>query len=539
MEYPQQQKAKLERLPRVILAIPDDDGFRDLGDALHRAGFIPHRTPTAETTALAVTYRSPVAVFLDASLVASAGFRFFDSLRLVAPGIPVIVIADAADEELRLRALTLGAEDCLARPFAPQEAVLRLRRALDRRQVVRDLGSRREEAAGRIERDKSDIGALRAQLHRSVTLLQRAVDFHQRLEPGGDAAGLQALFLRNLSVQIGVDRLVYLGPSHTDASWFTARASWGIPQRLTERMRIPARGELVKLLEATGSPFALDRVRGLPGLRLESGILAAGGFGACVPLLQKGGVFGLIALGEMRTGGAPDDERLRLAHFLSSALVPTLSAQDRWSRERHISAETLRFLVSCLEARSPYLRGHSLRVARLAEGIGLRLGMSDSELSRLTTSALLHDIGRFEVDVAFWSKEGPLGPEDWKLIRRHPGEGARILGEASWPEPVLDAVRYHHERWDGSGYPRGLHHQAIPWNARIVAVADAMEALTSPRPQRPARSPAEALDLIRSVSGADYDPAVVDLLEIADGAGDETEDDGPGTRDDVQLSIES
>jgi HD-GYP domain-containing protein (c-di-GMP phosphodiesterase class II) len=220
----------------------------------------------------------------------------------------------------------------------------------------------------------------------------------------------------------------------------------------------------------------------------------------------------VLLLGEGKAGGVPDEETLRLAQFLASSLVPTLAAQNRWAEDRHVSAETLRFLVSALEARNPYLRGHSQRTALLAERIGMRLGMKGAELSRLTTAALLYDIGWFEINAAFWSKEGPLGPEDWKLVKRHPEEGARILTEASWPESVVAAVRHHHERWDGTGYPQGLRQQAIPWPARIIAVADALEALTRPRAHRPALSLADALRLLRDESEIQFDPNVVDVV---------------------------
>jgi putative nucleotidyltransferase with HDIG domain len=508
---PNAKETKLEQTTRVVLALPDEDWARELAESLHRAGFVPHRAPSPETASLAVVYRNPTAILLDASFIETAGFRFFDSLRLKAPDVPVIVLADATDEQVRLKCLTLGAEDCLVRPFAAPEAVLRVRRAVERRRVLRELTDTKTEADNRSRQDRLDMGILRNQMRRSVTLLQRAVDFHQRLEPDGNEATLHALFLRHLSVQTGVDRLAYLAPSHRGGSWMAACASWGVPTRLTDRIRIPAGGELAGLLKTTALPLVVDRMASFPGLRLELGILSAGGFTACVPLLQKGELFAIILLGEGRSGGAPDEETLRLCQFLGSALVPTLAAQSRWTAERHISAETLGFLVTALEARNPYLRGHSERVAALAEGIGVELGMKGAELSRLTTAALLHDVGRFEIDAALWSQKAPLDENDWELIRQHPDAGAAILEDASWPAEVVAAVRHHHERWDGSGYPSGLSGQSIPWLARILAVADALAALRSPRPQRPALSRGEVLEVLAQDRGSRYDPYVVDV----------------------------
>jgi putative nucleotidyltransferase with HDIG domain len=338
------------------------------------------------------------------------------------------------------------------------------------------------------------------------------VEFHQRLEPAGNGQDLEARFLRHLAVQTRIDRLAYLTPVHSASSWLGVRASWGLSQPLAERLRLPAAGELVSLLEATGRPLLVEPLGSLPGLRLEAGLLAAGGVRACVPLLLKGRLLGILLLGEMEGGGTPDEETLLSAHLLASALAPALAADQGWAEERRLTSRTLGVFVSQLEERSPYLKGHSLRVSRLAEGIGEQMGLGGVDLSHLATSALLHDIGRFEVDAAFWSKEEPLTSEDWKLIRRHPDEGARLLADADWPEPILGAVRHHHERWDGSGYPAGLRREAIPFHARILAVADALDALTSPRPHRPALLRGDALRVLHEDSGRRYDPEVVGVV---------------------------
>jgi putative nucleotidyltransferase with HDIG domain len=506
---PNAKETDPRKKPRVVLALPDEDWARELAESLHRAGFVPHRAPSPDTASLAVLYRNPAAVFLDASFIATAGYRYFDSLRANAPDVPVIVLTDATDEHVRLKCLTLGAEDCLVRPFNAAEGVFRVRRAVQRQNTLRELADTKAEATNRSRQDRADMGILRNQMRKSVTLLQRAVDFHQRLTPDGNEATLQALFLRHLSVQTGVTRLAYLAPSHEGASWMSACASWGVPTRLTDRIRMPAGGELARMLQMTALPLVVDRLASFPGLRLELGIVSAGGFTACVPLLQKGELFAVLLLGEGRSGGAPDEETLRMCQFLGSALVPTLAAQSGWTAERHVSAETLGFLVNTLEARNPYLRGHSQCVAVLAEDIGKQLGMQGVELSRLTSAALLHDIGRFETDAALWMQTEPLDDEDWKMIRRHPEAGAAILEAASWPEEVVAAVRHHHEHWDGGGYPSGLRGQSIPWLARILAVADALEALRSPRPQRSALSEEEALETLSGDSGSRYDPHVV------------------------------
>ncbi len=503
---------------RVVLAVPDGEWADAISEAFARAGYRPHRCPSPEAATLALSYRDPSAVILDASFIQAAGFRLLDAVRIAAPGVPVIVTADAKDEQLRLKSLVLGAEDCLARPCSGQEAVIRVRRALDRRQAVSRLRDDKDSIADQTEALKRDLAELRTQLKRNVTLLERAVEFHQRLDPGADPASFQRTVLRHLSAQLSVDRLAFLSPAHEGAAWFVTHAWWGVADRLADRIRVHAHGDLASLLEGAGTPLVVERLSQVPAVRVEVGILAAGGFTAALPVLQKGKLLGIVLLGEGPGGGAPDGETLRAGQFLLSALVPVFISQERWTRERHVSAGTLGLLVTHLEARDPYLRGHSLRVARLAEDIGLRLGMDGDDLSLLTVSALLHDVGRFEVDVELWSKMAPLTVSDWRLIRRHPEDGVRLLTEASWPDRILAAVRHHHERWDGGGYPAGLAGEAIPLEARILAVADSLEALTSPRAYRPARSQAEALRMVRSDAGAKFDPELAESLLLEAGA---------------------
>ena len=514
MARPESKNEKSEATSmRIVLALPDSSWADELVQAFIRAGFLPHRTPTAETAALAVGYRNPLAVIVDAELLDTSGFQLLDGFRRQGTGTPVVVVAPENASQLRLKSLLWGADDCVARPCAPQEAVLRVRRLIESRKTLAKLEYARRVAEEQSEGNRADARALREDLRRNAILLQRAVEFHRRLSPTGDRVALELQLLRHLSIETGVDRLAYLTPRHSDASWLVTQASWGMPRRLADQLRLPAGGELATLLKTGGVPLVVDRVRLHPPLRLELGILAAGGFKACLPVLLKNELLAVVLMGESKTGGTPSDETLRLAHFLVSAMGPTLAAQERWARERHITAGTLGFLVATLESRSPFLTGHSARVAGWAETLGAELGMGQDELSTLAAGAVLHDIGRFQTDPALWSKLGPLEDADWDHIRKHPIEGARILAEASWPARILSAVRHHHERWDGHGYPFGLKGSEIPWDARILSVADAMDALTSDRPNRTAITPDEALIRLRAESGIQFDPAVIEAAQ--------------------------
>ncbi|MBI2874934.1 MAG: HD domain-containing protein [Firmicutes bacterium] len=147
--------------------------------------------------------------------------------------------------------------------------------------------------------------------------------------------------------------------------------------------------------------------------------------------------------------------------------------------------ETIQCLVAALEARDPYTRNHSKRVADLTLDLGCRAGLQVLDLELIHLAALVHDIGKIGVPDQILRKPGPLLPREWELFRQHPEIGQNILGRSLHLEKVAELVLHHHERWDGNGYPEGLKGERIPIGSRIIALADGVDAMTSARAYRP------------------------------------------------------
>lgn len=168
----------------------------------------------------------------------------------------------------------------------------------------------------------------------------------------------------------------------------------------------------------------------------------------------------------------------------------------------------LSMLTSAIEARDPYTQGHSARVTALAEEVARRLGWSPEQLATLRIGGPLHDIGKLAISDEVLRKEGELEPEELDQIRQHPTIGARILLRMAALREAIPYVLYHHERWDGSGYPSGKAGEEIPVEARVLAVADAFDAMTSDRPYRRALSREEALAEVERCAGTQFDPKI-------------------------------
>jgi HD-GYP domain-containing protein (c-di-GMP phosphodiesterase class II) len=180
--------------------------------------------------------------------------------------------------------------------------------------------------------------------------------------------------------------------------------------------------------------------------------------------------------------------------------------------------EAIETLNATVEARDPYTGGHSKRVKDMSIAIGVQLGFDETRLAALGHAALLHDVGKVAVPDAVLTKPGQLTEAEFALIRRHPADGAQIVARLRRLRPLIPAVRHHHERWDGTGYPDGLARTAIPEEAAIIGLVDAWDAMTSDRPYRLALDPADALREVAEGRGTQFAPAVVDAFVRALGA---------------------
>jgi putative two-component system response regulator len=187
-------------------------------------------------------------------------------------------------------------------------------------------------------------------------------------------------------------------------------------------------------------------------------------------------------------------------------------ANRRTAQLRHTFLCAIASLARTLEARDPYTSGHSRRVRQYSLRLADALGVDAQLRKQLSLAAMLHDIGKVGVPEAVLNKPGALTSEELDLVREHPVIGERILSPIIRNQTILAAIRGHHERFDGGGYPDGLRGEAIPYLARLITVADCYDALTSSRAYRGAMPPAKALEIIRAGVGTQFDPPIAETF---------------------------
>ncbi len=329
--------------------------------------------------------------------------------------------------------------------------------------------------------------------------------------------------------QLGVDAaaVLLLNPhslslEHAAGRGFRTGAILSAPVRLGEGLSGRAALERKTLIER--------RVSLSDGGVMRQNFIAAEGFESyiAVPLVAKGHVRGVLEVFH-RSPLAPDAEWLDFLETLASQAAVAVDNAELFQHMQRANIDlalaydtTLEGWSRALELRDKETEGHSQRVTALTVRLARAMGLSEEEIVHIRRGALLHDIGKMGIPDAILLKPGPLTPEEREVIKQHPGYAYVLLKPIPFLRPALDIPYYHHERWDGTGYPRGLAGDEIPLAARMFAVVDVYDAVTSNRPYQTAWPLEKACALLAEEAGRHFDPEVVAaflrILDKGDGA---------------------
>lgn len=359
---------------------------------------------------------------------------------------------------------------------------------------------------------------LYAETHRRLAWLQALRNIDMAITGSLDLRVTLGVLLDEVTKQLKVDAaaLLLLDPS---AGVLRYAAGRGFRTRGIERTR-------VRLGEGYAGRSALERrALGVNDLSrvgdfARRGLLEEEGFVACwvVPMIAKGRVLGVLETFH-RSPVESGEEWLELLEALArQAAIAFENAQLvddlRRARDSLLIAydATIEGWSRALDLRDKETEGHSQRVTDLTVKLAREIGMGEEEIVHVRRGALLHDMGKIGIPDAVLLKPGPLTTEEWDMMRQHPWLAYELLSPIEYLRPALDIPYCHHEKWDGSGYPRGLKAEEIPLAARLFAVADVWDALTSDRPYRKAWDRERALEYIRQQAGKHFDPRVVELF---------------------------
>jgi len=280
----------------------------------------------------------------------------------------------------------------------------------------------------------------------------------------------------------------------------------------------------LKLGEGSAGRVALDRkMLNIPDLRkdraefdrsplfLQENFVTYWG----VPLMAKGRVLGVLEMFN-RSPFQPDTDWQNFLVMVAGQAAIAIDSAVMFTDLQRSNAElslaydaTIEGLSRALDLRDKETKEHTFRVTDITVKLAARLGVKQTDLIHIRRGAILHDIGKVAIPDQILFKPGPLAKEEWDIMRRHPDIAVELLSPVSYLEPALEIPHWHHEKWNGAGYPDGLHQENIPFSARLFALADVYDALTSNRPYRTAWSKQDAVQYIETQAGTHFDPRIV------------------------------
>ncbi len=349
-----------------------------------------------------------------------------------------------------------------------------------------------------------------------------------RNNPGGSEAGIYLVF-RDLAERLQKEEVLKISHAIIEGSpavVFRWRAEKGWPVEYVSE-NISQFGYSAEELTRPGFLYSsLIHPDDLQNVEAEAALLEAGKSGTFshqYRLLLRNGDFRWV----VERNRAERDPGGRLLHHFGVILDDTERRKaEIEARKNHEALQeslrqleksfgkTIEVLSSTTEARDPYTAGHQRKVATLSAAIARRMGLPEKECEGIYLAAMVHDIGKISIPAELLSKPSRLNPLEMALIRTHPDSACEILAKVESPWRLAEVVRQHHERMDGSGYPRGLRGEEILLEARIIAVADVLEAVASDRPYRPARGLGAAMTALEEGRGTLYDAGVVETCRV-------------------------
>lgn len=530
----EQLESEVDVREKRVLIVDDEPKIRELmSGILEEEGLFTMRAGSVDEALQWLDTSVVDLVLTDLSMPERTGIDLVRQLRESFPQIPSVIITGYASTDTAIEALRLGVSDYLKKPFHLDALKNVVRKVLGQRARTEATEAWQRDVDAETERSRTEEERLRSEVEAASRALEGA---ERRIE-------------RRSAILRLVERIQSRSSSSYDLDEFLAESLVPV---CTELEAI--RGS-IHLVEASGvgprlvvhAAFGPGDTSSLIGQRSPMGEGVAGWVAAnkrclriddihaddrfppqnpakyrtpsclSVPLVHNDDVTGVLNLSDRENLGPFTSEDEELARIVGTALAGAVQNQRLADVTRGHQLATTRALVDSLEAKDPFIRGHSSRVTEHALRIAEQLALSDEECKILYYGGHLHDIGKIGVPERILQKPGALTDDEFQAIALHPEIGARLLRRLTFLEEVKPIVRHHHERWDGRGYPDGLSGEQIPLLASVVSIADAFDAMTSGRSYRDPLELDEARDEIRRHRATQFRPDVVDaFLRISD-----------------------
>jgi response regulator RpfG family c-di-GMP phosphodiesterase len=491
--------AATSEAPR-ILVVDDEKVIREiLSEFLTLEGYVVHSVEDGEKALIELRLRPYDLVISDLKMPRVSGLQLLEKIAEENINVLIVIMTGFGTVESAIEAMKKGAYDYILKPFKVEEVIHVVQRGLYRQRLQAENIRLRE--ALTIYKVSEAIAMSLDVDHVLDVILRASID-----EVDADVA---TLHLQDPRTGAYEERITKINDHHDVV--------------VPDATPAPAFGELLGQFQA-GAPILAHGPRAARFLRDTAGD-ALVSF-AAVPLQVGGRVIGALNVFSFTRGKKFDEGHRKMLAVLASRAATAIDNARLYDdlvrtnddlRTANVSLEenfqtTVSGFAQALEESDVYTRGHSERVATYAEIIARGLTLAEVEVLRIVKAGLMHDIGKIGIRYDMLNKPGKLTPDEVRVFRTHPEKGKRILDPVPCLHGLIDGCWCHHEWWDGGGYPRGLSGHAIPLVGRIVAIADAYDAMTSDRAYRRALPHQVAVDEIARCAGGQFDPELSDLF---------------------------
>lgn len=481
---------------QTILVVDDEEAILDIvTQYLHSATDYAVLTARDGFEALAMMDRESIHCCLtDLSMPGMDGLQLTKKIHAFDRTIPVVVMTGFPSTENAIGTLRNGVVDFLTKPIRLDRLAMTLDRVMRERTLFIDNLLLKEEAKKyhQLVKINQELEEKTRQLE-TMNLILRGID---------RAAGSRDLF--NILVRLS-GKITRCDEAHI---LILNQGENNPPVNLASFRRDNEKDPIdCSLLQAgIAQKVAAD---GVPLLVKED---AGCGCMMAVPLKIRSRVFGALVSVFKNGNGVFGEKDLYFSNFLAQKASSSIENLALYENIYENLFSTLYAFVEAIEAKDPYTKQHSSRVTTYALSMAESMGCSQEERDVLNVSGNLHDIGKIGIPDRILLKPGKLTDEEYETIKKHPGIGSNIIGHFHLWSEEKKAIRHHHERWDGRGYPDGLAGEGIPYLSRILSVADVYDALTSDRSYRTKMSEEKAVGIIRENRGTQFDPEIVDVF---------------------------
>jgi putative nucleotidyltransferase with HDIG domain len=444
--------------------------------------------------------------FVDLMLPDIGGLELLTKLKDQNPGMPVIMMSGCPTMEYAIEAMRKGASDFLTKPFNLQDLALTIERvAKERRLLLENLSLQLE------HQTRKHVEKLNEELREKIDEQTRLFEISREIE------GIRASEHLYPSIVALASRLTeakkagfFILSTEPDSLLLISDIGCSPEEQTNRSFRV--KSHQVRDVLRSDAPYAIIQNRDLHDDCRFRAFARGGSILSCWPFRIRGELFGFLMTchnGESKSFTQSD---LKLLDFLVKKAALAIENMALYESLVSNFYGILRSLVNALEAKDPYTGKHSERVTNYAVIIADQLSCSATQIESLKTIGYLHDIGKIGIADHILNKPDTLTEEERELIEKHPVIGESIVTELGLSVEERAIIRHHHERWDGNGYPDGLAAQEIELLARIVAVADAFDAMTSKRAYRDIKSREDAIQELRRNAGKQFDPLAVEAF---------------------------